>query len=439
MQFNNIMRKVLVLTTHFPPSAHVGAKRIAKFCKYLPQYGWQPIVITRKTSQFHLLDETLNDDLPSNIQVYRVGAEGKNKQIANFGGKPKRYNILKTILITIYDFLIFYDYFWIIKAFMQARKIIKDNDIKVVLTTFPNAEPLIVGILLKYFLGIKWVTEFRDPWLLSHHVYNIPASQRLLEKYLEMKIMRKSDHIIVIGEELKKIFSNKDYEKSYNNISVIYNGYDPDDFIDLEKEIKEDRFVVTLLGTWGKQITPEYFLRALGKLLRNNNNIRRQIIVRFIGEVKFDPQLALNIKRIIHEENLQDIISMVPFMPHKKGLAKLKVSDLLLLVTQVPQTETDYNFVIGTKIFEYLYIGKPILALVPPEGEVAQIIKRANAGEIAEPTDLVGIQEKIYALYRQYINGELTIKPDRAYINQFSRVFLTEKLANIFNNLIEIN
>ncbi len=52
------MNKVLMITTHFAPDIHVGAKRVTKFAKYLPLYGWQPVILTKEVSEYHAVDES---------------------------------------------------------------------------------------------------------------------------------------------------------------------------------------------------------------------------------------------------------------------------------------------------------------------------------------------------------------------------------------------
>lgn len=428
------MKKVLVITSHFPPSAHVGAKRIAKFCKYLPQYGWLPIVITRKTSQFHLLDESMSNNIPPDLQVYRVGTEKKiapkSKSLARLRGR----NLLRGILVKAYCFIFFYDYSWVIQSFLQARRIIRKNNIKIVFTTFPNAETLLVGLLLKVFMKIKWVCEFRDPWVLLHPNYKIPFSQRLIEVILEKKIFVTSDHLITVGGNLKgKVIEVLLKEEDRVKVSVIYNGYDTDDFKDIASARVNRKFVMTYLGTWGSRRTPEYFLLALSNTLKENPNMKEYLVVQFIGEFKFDPQMERKIKRIIVEDGLQHNVKMIPFMTHKEGLAQLSASDLLLLIGRPRQLETDNHWVVTSKLFEYLYLGKPILALVPPEGEAAKIIRNAKAGDVVEPTDIESIQGKICELFCRFLEGRLISEADMAYVSQFDRKQLAAQLACIFD------
>jgi glycosyltransferase involved in cell wall biosynthesis len=434
------VNKVLILTTYFAPAAHVGAKRVAKYCKYLAQYGWAPVVITRKTSQFHLLDETLNHNLPPDLDIYRVGAEKKNKPMnESSANQRQRQNPFRELINRIYDFIVFYDFVWIFRAFLLARTLIKEKNIKVVFSTFPNAEPLLVGLLLKMVYKQKWVSEFRDPWVLLHQNYKVPFSQRVLEKQLERMVLKRSDHVVTVGNSFKNVLSGALSRSSRNKVSVIYNGYDADDFVGIDESKKTNEFLITYLGIWGNRRTPEYFLRALGRLFREISSLKMRIMVEFIGEVKFDPELEMEINRIIQEENLDNNVKRIPFMPHRKGLARLKNSDVLLLAVRPSQTGTDNHWMVTSKLFEYLYIGKPILALVPPRGEAAMILKKSKAGMVVEPTDINEIKKRIYELYEQHNRRQLSAKIDFKYVSQFERKRSAEKLAGIFDRIARDN
>lgn len=72
------MQKVLIISTHFAPDAHVGAKRITKFCKYLSQYSWKPIVLTTEKHDYYRIDESLLDELPEDVEIHRVKRKGRN-------------------------------------------------------------------------------------------------------------------------------------------------------------------------------------------------------------------------------------------------------------------------------------------------------------------------------------------------------------------------
>lgn len=444
------MKKVLIISTHFAPDIHVGAKRVTKFAKYLPLYGWQPVILTKEVQYYHGIDETLNDDLPQGLAIHRVrewhpfGAKGPGWKASvkdtGAGGldKPANQRWLSYIK-DLFDSACFYDYSWLLPAFFTGLRLLRQQEISLILSTSPNPDAHIVGLLLKTLTGVKWVCEFRDPWMGIATSYQ-PRSvvEREVSELLERLTLRKSDHIVTVGEIMKQYFARLVGDDCNDKIGVIYNGYDKEDLVGLGDASKQDeRFVIAYLGTWGHIRDPEFFLRALGSLLRKRRYLRERMRVNFIGEVKFDVDLAIRIEQLISEENLGMVVHRVPFVPRKQGLSYLYASDVLLLVIGMPIGRPDVpDWMVTSKLFEYLSIRKPILALVPPDGEAARIIRETNAGEIIAPTDVDRIEEKIYDMYKRFESGDLTSNP--VGIEKFDRRIQTGMLAEVFDSLVAV-
>lgn len=439
------MNKVLIITTYFAPSRHIGAKRPIKFAKFLPEHGWQPLILTQEIGKYHGIDESLNDDFLDDLIVYRV------KEWNLFRGKQEKRRMENTsknikiglisFIARVVNYLSLYNYFWVFPAFFTAREIIRQHNINLIFTTSPSNEPHLVGLLLKLFTRKKWICDFRDPWKAPISIY--PPRSVIHAKVngaVERLVARKSDHIItvskVLKEEIRELLDSRDGDK----ITVIYNGYDKDDFVYCcnRKQGKNGKFVITYSGTWGYFISPEFFLKALANLLSKRKDLRTKIRVNFIGEVKFDPELAVKINHIIQEENLSDVIDIVPFLPYRQALAKLAESDVLLLVIGILPDQQGYTkYRVPAKLFEYLYLQKPILALAPLNGEAAEIIGKTDAGEIVSPLDIEGIENKIFEMYKAFEEGKLVSGTKISEIEKYDRKKEISWLASIFNSVCE--
>lgn len=440
------MKKVLIITTHFAPDIHVGAKRMTKFAKHLPEYCWQPIIITKEIGEYHGVDETLLQELPNDSFIYRISEwqhfRSQARHATVSGGVSldrgnNKVNVLRTYLMRVLKYFLFYDYSWLIPAFFAARRLIQQESIRIIYSSAPNFEAHLVALLLKLTTSVKWVCEFRDPWTTLHPYYHISAIQRNIDKYLERVVLRYSDHIISVGQMLKEELM-KLGNLCQNKISVIYNGYDKDDFVDSFPlaVARENKCVITYTGTWGPGRSPECFLRALSRLLQNSPDIRDDLRVNFIGEFKYTPELEDKVMQYIKQANLNDVVSFVPWLPYRESLARLLSSDILLLVER-PESSTNNNFwVVTSKIFLYLYARKPILALIPAGGEAAKIIREANAGEVVSPTDIEAIASKVLEMYESFKRGELVSHVKLSEIGKYERKMQTGELATIFNNLV---
>lgn len=443
------MKKVLIISTHFAPDIHVGAKRITKFSRYLPEYGWQPVILTKEVQYYHGIDETMNEDLPPDMPIYRVrerhlfGAKGPSckdslKDVSGVGLSNPANRRWMSHLTALLDGIFFYDYSWLVPAFFTGLRLLRQQKINLIFSTSPNPEAHLVGLLLKVLTGVKWVCEFRDPW---RDPFLFPAKtviQDVADSCLLKSVLHNADYIIAVGQILGASLAKDSGDSCEGKIGVIYNGYDREDFIGLDPWCQEDRFVITYAGTWGHYRTPEYFLRAIGRLLREREELRGRIRVEFIGEVRFTPGMESKIRQVIEQENLAEIMYITPFLPHRKALSKIFNSHVLLLVEgSVPgKPVVPRGDVVTAKLFEYLYAQRPILALVPPEGEAARIIKEAAAGEIVAPYDLQGIKNKVYEMYQSFQRGELGAHARVSEIEKFDRRNQTATLVRIFDSLL---
>ena len=412
-------RKVLIITTHFAPDAHVSAKRVNKFCKFLIEFGWEPVVLTQPISASHRIDKSLDCDIPDEISIYRPQHLPKIR--------PLDYRILD------------YTYSWVLPAFWEGLRILRQQKIDLIFSTEPNYDANLIGLLLNLMANKKWVCEFRDPPLDSTLKY---SGRFLVAHVIFVKIvkalLRHADHLITVSETLKKKLARV-FPKCREKTSVIYNGYDEDDFFDLDRcsdlvrRGKTHKMRITYIGTWGYYRTPEFFLQALENLLSTRRELLEKITVDFIGEVKLDHTLDKKILHSIKLKGLEGIVNMRHFMPHREALAELYKSDVLLLVQMPPAAQEGS---LSSKLFEYLRAAKPILALVPHGSEIAAIVEDANAGIIASPTNVAEIENAILEMHGRFQEGKLEADFNKSVVEIFDRKKQVAGLSKIFNSLV---
>lgn len=447
------MKQVLFITSHFAPDSHVGAKRAIKFSKYLPEFGIQPVILTMDPAEYIGVDESLNEELQKNLNIIRVKswhplrnivnrsksliAIKKNPSISNL--KEVENSSLNSKLIKLLDYILFYDYHWLLPALFEARKILKKHKIDIIYTTGPIYEYNIVGLLLKVFTGKKWVCEFRDPWIFLPTYSPNSTFQKVFDLFLLKLILKKANHMITLSKTLKNNFLGLIDPGFQSNFSVIYNGFDMDDFnnlINTNYETKKE-LVITYLGTWANVRRPDILLTALSNLLEKHNDYKGKIQFNFIGESKlgsthYDPDLDSNIKETISKLGLKNVINVLPYMPYKNGLQELFDSDVLLYVTAPAHEQAGC---LSSKLFEYLCAKKPILALTPPGGEAAKIIRECKIGVIVDPDNIGEISDKIYDMYSAWKLGKLKYNFNDNEIAKYNRRKQVKQLADIFHSL----
>ncbi len=446
--------KILLITFHFPPDIHPGAKRLGKFAKYLPSYGWHPVVLTKQMHHYTGVDYSLNKNVRSSVAVHRVSEwhlKNNHKRCSGTtktSGKRPHKALGETRKGLLYRLAHYLDFPWLLPAFLQGLRLIRKENIDIILTSYPNQEAVVVGLLLKLVTGKTWVVDYRDLtrsfplilWFTGHGNALRLASDKILDKI----IVRKADAITVVGKRMREDIVDVFGPKIRTKTHVVFNGYDPDDFLLSEKgsqseysEITDGTFVITYLGSWTITDTPEYFLRGLGKLLRGKEYLRGKIRFIHIGEVRSNSRLMRQIPRWIQEENLNDIVDDLPHLPHSEALSYLKTSSAALLVQhEIKECPGATDHCLPTKGFEYLAARKPILALAPVKGEIAELIRNCNAGEVVPPTDVDAIEKAIYSMYKAHKNGMLDRDMDISVIQTFERKRQTGVLATILDDLL---
>lgn len=411
-------------------------------------------MLTRQIEHYTGVDHTLNRNIGPEVKVLRVAEWhlGSNRRKDSRRINTSRKSGFKIFGATFggwfYRLCHTYDYAWIFPAFIKGLRLIRQERVDIILSSYPNQDVVIVGLLLKLVTGKRWVVDYRDltrsyPW--PNALYRNGNALRLaVEKTLDRIIVSKADIITVVGKRMRQDVIDVFGPKLRGKIHVVYNGYDPDDFNFAGKEPKKEHpeifdgtFVITYLGSWTTLDTPEYFLRALGSLLRKRKDLCSMIRFVHIGEVRYDSELMRQIPRWIQEENLNNVVDDLPHLPHSEALSWLKASSVALLVqNEIKECPGAADHCLPTKGFEYLAARKPVLALAPLKGEVAELIRTCEAGEVVPPKNVNAIEKAIYSMYKAYKNGTLSRNMNVSVIKKFERRRQTEVLARVLDSLL---
>ena len=150
------MKNVLIITYYWPPSGGGGVQRVLKFCKYLPDYGWNPIVLTVEDGEFPSLDNSLLEDV-NGIVCTKAKGFSLYSIFKKFSGKknipahqisPDNDDDLITRLASWIRFnLIIPDgrIGWYVGAIRAAKKIINNNTIDMIFSSGPPHSVHLIG------------------------------------------------------------------------------------------------------------------------------------------------------------------------------------------------------------------------------------------------------------------------------------------------------
>nr|MBA2357294.1 hypothetical protein [Actinomycetota bacterium] len=125
---------------------------------------------------------------------------------------------------------------------------------------------------------------------------------------------------------------------------------------------------------------------------------------------------------------LGDRLELWPHVPRRAALELQRDSEALLLL--IPEADGRGRGVLSGKVFEYLAAERPILAVVPPEGAAAGLLRDTGAAEIVGPDDVPAIGAALERLVARWRAGSLEGTPLSAEVRErLSRRARTEELA----------
>lgn len=408
-------RRLLVVAYYFPPLGGAGVQRTLKFVKYLPEFGWQPVVLTAKLKGAYLGDASLEREVPPGVFVHRTSA------LLLPSWLPWRLrNFVARWLLVVDEQL-----GWLPFAVTQGRKIIEDSGIEAVYTTSAPYTAHLIGLRLKVQTGLPWVADFRDPWLGNFsNTFPSPLHKQMAQRF-EHQISLTAERVVVVSEPMREALLAR-YSLAPEQVYTLSNGYDPADFDGVEPLGQEAaRFVIVYSGSFYGRQTPIYFLQGLRAALGDGRLSRQKVQVRFVGNIG---QTARNQIKAL---GLTDKVQVTGYLPHRQSIGHLLGADLLLLVVgSGPGSEVVFT----GKVFEYLAAGKPILALVAP-GAAANLVQEAQAGVVVDPEDVRAIADQIAALYQAWQQGELKITGNQDVVARYDRRLLTGQLARVLDEV----
>ncbi|MDZ7331137.1 MAG: glycosyltransferase [candidate division KSB1 bacterium] len=431
------MNKVLFLSYYFPPMGMGGTQRAAKFVKYLPEFGWEPWVVTVKDVHYYAHDPSLLQEVHDR-QIFRteswdplrvmarIGRKGSKPEVTSSSSAPKKSRFLNWLNRTIGSWIFIPDskILWLPFAVKTAFHLIRTKKIAVIFTTSPPHSAHLGGLILKMITGLPWLADFRDDWTGGESQPCPTWLHRFINRLMEKWVLRSADRIIGMCDHLTNSLRLKAGYSSKARFVTIMNGYDREDFVGLEQMRLNERFTICHSGSISRVSDPEPFLRAVKFALSQSPELHDQIKIQFFGTDLFG-----RLTQLTRTLGLDHIVTSARYLPHREALTAIMQSHLLLL-TIIKRTKEE---IITGKLFEYLASGKPIL-LISSEGEVANMIRSLHRGTVVHPDDISAIQQAILEYVDRWRRNSLEIAP-AVSLPQFDRRNLTDRLAQIFSDL----
>lgn len=280
-------RKVLIIAHAYPPYNSIGALRAAKFAKYLPRYGWEPIVITRTWPvEMWGLDEppgvrVIRTDHHDRLGIFRRGRLSKARAPA---GNPQtsgwQERLRRLASFWIKELLAYPDDFigWRAHALEAARWVLKEEEISVIFSTSPPPTSHLIAHELQRRTGLPWVADFRDLWTQNHY-FRHTLPRQWLETRLEKRVVQNASILITVSHPLAQRL--KQLHKK--PVEVLTNGFDEDDYAGPPPP-PTPYFSITYTGQiYAGKRDPSLLFAAARELLKDGVIDPEKFKVRFYG------------------------------------------------------------------------------------------------------------------------------------------------------------
>ncbi len=415
------MRRLLMISAAFPPIGGPGVQRSLKFAKYLPRFGWEPVVWCLDSMKGLPRDETLLAELSPGTRrlVARdlISKANRHRPRAAQGWHGEQERGVSDFPD---EFIQFAE-----ASFHPLIELIRRRPIDLIYSTFSPPTNHWLGLKLKQETSVPWVADFRDLWIDDCR-YSEPSAQihaRRVE--LQQKILESADAVVGVSPSQSAILAGHIPAKRHK-VHTITNGFDSEDFLSVPARRRRNtkRFVVAHVGRFDRARVGDGLREGIAQFVKLLGTRSDSSDLRIVGHIA--PQTLTEWRRA------GVAVTSIPYVSHAEAIAEMRAADVLLL--PLPEGRNAQT-IIAAKLFEYLAARKPILVVGPASNECERIVSAARVG-YSVPHSASEVAHALSMLQIEWVRGVPFCGCDDAFLSQYSRVHLTGQLANLFDTLI---
>ena len=425
-------KRVLIITYYFPPRPGVASLRLRGLAKYLPEFGWEPVILTAALPstpdpRFQVIQTPYPGDVSALLKkrLHLQPASGFQEQIGiPLAIRGSKHSISGQLTQFAKGFIVYPDEqkYWLPFGIKAGHKLLQKEKFDALLSSFGPVTCHLIAKDLKIRFGIPWGADFRDLWTQDHY-YPYSGLRKWIEKKLETKTLDWADAIVTVSrpdaEKMRALHQGKP-------VFTIPNGFDPDE-VSTAPLTKE--FTITYTGQLyqGKR-DPKLLLKALHELIAEGTIDSSNIKVRFFGPAEY--WLEREIKRY----HLEGVVEQYGTVPREIVLDKQRESHILLLLNWDNPREVG---VYTGKVFEYLAAKRLVLAIGGPRGVVAELLEGTGAG--VHISKLPGLKNFLTQAYKYYAaTGGTLYNGNDTEIRKYSHREMARKFAEVLTNILDL-
>lgn len=409
------MRTALLIAYHFPPlSGSSGLQRTLRFAQYLPEFGWEPIVLTARPEAYEETDERSLGQIPPGCEVIRTRCLDAKRHLAiagrypTFAALPDRWASWQ---------------WWAVRTALRACR---ERNVRALWSTYPIATAHKIGAALAERTGLPWVADFRDPMAQDGY----PADPRRWKafKRIEESAAAIAERLVFVSPSALETYRQRYRKTAPERFVLIENGFDDSAFNGLEDRATKRREGPPILLHSGivypSERDPGALFEAVGKLCADGKIRRGDFVFRFRAPVH--EQLLRDLAKA---HRVEDFVDIQPPVPYRDALCEMLDADALVVMQGA-----NCNEQIPAKLYEYLRAGRPILGLADPHGDTGRALISLGYPFVTKLEAAGAIEVMLPAFVSALGAGSLPAV-GRDVANRYSRRRLTGVLAGLLDEV----
>lgn len=424
---------ILCINYYFPPMGGGGVQRITKFLKYLDYDRFDVTVLTVRPSFFYTEDTSLTAEIPDTVKILRSesldpfrlmhlfrkffrrrSSERENNLRYESSGRARKL----AMSIFVPDSRVM----WLPFALWKLWRWQRHHKVHCLIASMPPFTSGLIGILARRLLKIPTILDFRDAWTDNPYLPPISKMHGFFNQKLERYCLRHGEGFIFVNPALQKYYQAKYPQLANRQVQMIRNGYDKADFPrEISGKKSGEPFELGIMGTiYSQGNRPISLIVAISELLKTHPGLKERFRLTFLG--KWAPEFA----EWVAQQGIGGVVTFLPYLPHREALMRAAKFDALALSieSELPGSVA----VTPGRIYEYLGLQKPILAMCHPESDLTFLVKTADAGEAIAYEDIASIKKVLM----EWIENQANIQGQYQFtgIDEYERSHQAGELMN---------